>query len=71
LNRPGLKAGNSEFITFQLSITILDANIWGSQIFQKSRRNLKILGARNVTCNNFHTGKPQALGDTGKIHMPG
>jgi Leu/Phe-tRNA-protein transferase len=35
-----------------------------AQIFQKSRNHLKILGARRVTRNKFHTEVPQILGAT-------
>lgn len=32
-----------------------------AQIFQKSRRHIKIKGARMVTCGNFSTEDPQSL----------
>jgi len=35
---------------------MINLNIKGSQIFQKSRGNIKILGARKVT--KFHTEDP-------------
>ena len=35
-----------------------------AQIFQKSRSDLKILGARRVTCSRLHTEGPQISGDT-------
>ena len=36
--------------------------IRGEQIFHKARKHLKILGARKVILNKYHTGFPQTPG---------
>lgn len=36
----------------------------GAQIFQETRSNLNIPGAKNERCSKFHTKEPQTLGAT-------
>jgi len=42
----------------------------GTQIFQKSKRHLKILGARRKIWSKFRTRDPQILGATYEIRSP-